>query len=114
MVAELAWAFQDSVVDVLATKTAAGRRPRSARAPWSWAAASPPTACCGTGSRPGSRTLGIPLVVPRPGLCTDNGAMIGAAGFRRFVAGERARPDLDARPSFKLARRAADARAPAA
>ena len=47
--------------------------------------------------------LGIPLIVPRPGLCTDNGAMIGAAGFRRFVAGERAGPDLEARPSYKLA-----------
>jgi N6-L-threonylcarbamoyladenine synthase len=47
---------------------------------------------------------GLPLIVPRPGLCTDNGAMIGAAGARRFEAGERAGLDLDARPSLPLAR----------
>ena len=50
-------------------------------------------------------TLGLPLIVPRPGLCTDNGAMIGAAGARRFLAGERAGLDLDARPSLPLATR---------
>ena len=38
-----------------------------------------------------------------PALCTDNGAMIGAAGARRFAAGERAGLDLDARPSLPLA-----------
>jgi N6-L-threonylcarbamoyladenine synthase len=42
--------------------------------------------------------------VPRPGLCTDNGAMIGAAGARRLDAGVRAGLDLDARPSLPLAR----------
>jgi hypothetical protein len=31
--------------------------------------------------------------------------MIGAAGARRFAAGERAGLDLDARPSLPLARR---------
>jgi hypothetical protein len=31
--------------------------------------------------------------------------MIGAAGVRRLVAGERAGLDLDARPSLPLARR---------
>ena len=48
--------------------------------------------------------MGVPLIVPRPGLCTDNGRSVdGAAGARRFEAGDRARMDLDARPSSPLA-----------
>ena len=47
--------------------------------------------------------LGIPVVIPRPGLCTDNGAMIGAAGFLRARAGVRAGWDLEAYPSLRLA-----------
>jgi N6-L-threonylcarbamoyladenine synthase len=47
---------------------------------------------------------GLGLTVPRPGLCTDNGAMIGAAGARRLEAGVVAGLDLDARPSLPLAR----------
>ena len=46
---------------------------------------------------------GIRVIVPRPGLCTDNAAMIGAAGFFRARAGARAGADLAAKPSLKLA-----------
>jgi N6-L-threonylcarbamoyladenine synthase len=51
----------------------------------------------------GAAARDLPLVVPRPGLCTDNAAMIGAAAWHRLHAGARAGFDLDARPSLKLA-----------
>lgn len=103
-VAELAWGFQDAVVDVLATKTIRAATAAGAR-----------SIVLGGGVAANSalrarlageaEALGIPLVVPRPALCTDNGAMIGAAGARRFGAGERTSLSLDARPSLPLAAR---------
>ncbi len=101
--AELAWGFQDAVVDVLVSKTIRAARTIAAR-----------SIVLGGGVAANSvlRTrlageadaLGVPLIVPRPGLCTDNGAMIGAAGARRFAAGERSGLDLEATPSLPLAR----------
>jgi N6-L-threonylcarbamoyladenine synthase len=101
-VAELAWAFQEAVVDVLATKLLRAARELDAR-----------SIILGGGVAAngvlrerigeGARGLGLPLVVPRAGLCTDNAAMIGAAGYHRFRAGARGDHGLDARPSLKLA-----------
>jgi len=103
-VAELAWGFQDAVVDVLVTKTIRAAEAVGAR-----------SIVLGGGVaansvlrdrlRSEAEDRSLPLIVPRPALCTDNGAMIGAAGARRFAAGERAGLDLDARPSLPLARR---------
>ena len=104
-VAELAWGFQDAVVDVLGDEDDPCRAARPARARSSSVAASPPTPPCAPRLAGEAEALGLPLIVPRPGLCTDNGAMIGAAGARRFAAGERAGLDLDARPSLPLAAR---------
>jgi len=102
--AELAWGFQDAVTDVLVTKTIRAAVAAGAR-----------SIVLGGGVAANSvlreRLAGeaasrrLPLIVPRPGLCTDNGAMIGAAGARRFLVGERAGLDLDARPSLPLAER---------
>jgi len=41
-------------------------------------------------------------MMPPPVLCTDNAAMIGAAGFYRLMRGEIAGLDLNATPSLKL------------
>ena len=103
--AELAWGFQDAVVDVLATKTRAGGRDVGARSIVLGGGVAANSRACASAWPTRPRRCGVPLIVPRPGLCTDNGAMIGAAGARRFAAGERAGLDLDARPSLPLAKR---------
>jgi len=48
---------------------------------------------------------GFRVYVPPPARCTDNAAMIAAAGYHRLVRGERAGFDLDAIPSAPLPRR---------
>lgn len=47
---------------------------------------------------------GFQLYVPPPARCTDNAAMIAAAGYHRLLRGERAGLDLDASPSVPLPR----------
>jgi N6-L-threonylcarbamoyladenine synthase len=101
-IAELAFGFQDSVVDVLSSKTLRAAEESGAR-----------TIVVGGGVaansvlrkaiEDGAAQRGIRTVVPRPGLCTDNASMIGAAGFFRARAGARAGSDLAAKPSLKLA-----------
>jgi N6-L-threonylcarbamoyladenine synthase len=55
-------------------------------------------ACLAAGVRP---------VIPSPRLCTDNGAMVAAAGANLLAAGVTAAGDLEADPGLLLAPRAA-------
>ena len=42
------------------------------------------------------------LLAPSPALCTDNGAMIAAAGWNRLAAGERSSLGIEANPNMAL------------
>ena len=44
----------------------------------------------------------LPVIVPPPVLCTDNGAMIGAAAWFHLRHGLERRWDLDVIPNLKL------------
>ncbi len=102
-VAQLADGFQAAVVDVLATKTLRAAAAVGARAIVLGGGVAANEALRAAVAS-GAADLGVPLLVPRPDLCTDNAAMIGAAGYRRYAAGERAGLDLAARPSWPLVR----------
>ncbi|WP_370326901.1 tRNA (adenosine(37)-N6)-threonylcarbamoyltransferase complex transferase subunit TsaD [Euzebya sp.] len=99
VLSDVAASFTEAIVDVLVAKTldaaaaedigtvtlvggvAANTRLREAMT----------DGCARTGRR---------LLLPQPVLCTDNGAMIAAAGFNRLVAGQRTPLDLDADPGL--------------
>jgi N6-L-threonylcarbamoyladenine synthase len=98
IVARLARAFQESVVDVLVTKTVEAAR------------------ACGAAEillaggvaanlrlrEELTRRAPVPVRVPPVALCTDNAAMIGAAAFYRFDTGIQHGWDLDVQPNLAL------------
>jgi N6-L-threonylcarbamoyladenine synthase len=51
------------------------------------------------------RKHGYELYYPSPVLCTDNAAMIGAAGYYEYINGTRHGLDLNAIPNLKLGER---------
>jgi N6-L-threonylcarbamoyladenine synthase len=97
----LAAAFEEAVVDALASKTvgAAGEHGVAAVALGGGVAAN---RALRAALRERLDTAGIPLLVPPPAWCTDNGAMIGAAAGFRFTAGDRADATLEATPNLAL------------
>jgi N6-L-threonylcarbamoyladenine synthase len=98
LAAEVAAAFQEAVVDVIATKAikAVARHGAKGLVLGGGVSANGPL-------RAACRRAPVPVLIPAPKLCTDNGAMIGAAGYQRFVRGIDHGLELDASPSLALA-----------
>ncbi len=99
VVPDLAAAFQEAIVDVLATKTIEAARQFGAQ---TIALAGGVAANLPLRARV-QELSNVPVLIPPVRLCTDNAAMIAAAGHFRFEAGERSELDLDAFPSLPIA-----------
>jgi N6-L-threonylcarbamoyladenine synthase len=97
----LAAAFEEAVVDALVTKTVAAATEHGvAGVALGGGVAANRALRASLADR--LAAIGVPLRVPPPAWCTDNGAMIGAAGGFRFAAGDRADPSLEAIPNLAL------------
>ncbi|HUF07361.1 MAG TPA: tRNA (adenosine(37)-N6)-threonylcarbamoyltransferase complex transferase subunit TsaD [Candidatus Binatia bacterium] len=97
----IAAAFEEAVVDALATKTVRAARDFGvAGVALGGGVAANRALRAALGER--LRADGLALLVPPPAWCTDNGAMIGAAAGFRFAAGERSGAALEAIPNLAL------------
>ncbi|HAL48805.1 MAG: tRNA (adenosine(37)-N6)-threonylcarbamoyltransferase complex transferase subunit TsaD [SAR202 cluster bacterium] len=97
-VAEVSQAFQEAMVDCMVTRTLKAAEDHGVRG-----------ILLGGGVASNShlrRQMAdkspVQVVVPRPALCTDNGAMIGAAAFFHLRGGARRSWDLDVVPGLRL------------
>ncbi|HUF54060.1 MAG TPA: tRNA (adenosine(37)-N6)-threonylcarbamoyltransferase complex transferase subunit TsaD [Dehalococcoidia bacterium] len=96
--AELAAAFQESVVDSLVTRSLAAAADHGAQE----IILSGGVAANSELRRVLAERSPVPVVVPPPALCTDNGAMIAACAYYRHAAGDVAALDLDINVALKI------------
>ncbi|MBX0329786.1 tRNA (adenosine(37)-N6)-threonylcarbamoyltransferase complex transferase subunit TsaD [Oscillochloris sp. ZM17-4] len=97
-VAQMAHAFQESVVDVLTAKAADVAREHGATAIILAGGVAANTRL----RAELARRADVPVRFPPIALCTDNAAMVAAAAFYRFAAGAQSGWDLDVTPNLKL------------
>lgn len=96
--AELAAAFQESVVDSLVTKAVAAADDHEVRQ----VILSGGVAANSALRVELAERARMPVLVPPPALCTDNGAMIAACGYYRLQSGDVARLDADVAPGLVI------------
>ncbi len=98
LVAELAANFQESLVEVMVVKTLEMAKRYKARG-----------IVLGGGVTANARlraeitrASGLPVIIPPPVLCTDNGAMIAACAYFQYGRGEEFGLELDIDPALPL------------
>jgi N6-L-threonylcarbamoyladenine synthase len=101
LINDIAASFQAAVLDVLVRKTEwAVKKEGIGRVSLSGGVAA------NSGLRKRMREMGeekeIEIFIPPAGLCTDNAAMIAAAGYHHFIAGDLAGLDLNPRAYLRL------------
>ncbi len=97
-IADLAASFQAAAVDALVTKTAQAAEDHHAVQ----VLVAGGVAANALLRRELQRQLGVPVRFPPVRYCTDNAAMVAAAGYYRYLAGQRDDAYLDAEPALHL------------
>lgn len=95
---DLAASFQAAVVDVLFTKTKRAAKSFKAHGILVAGGVSANQALRGAFLE----QTDFPVHIPAFSLCTDNAAMVAAAGYFRFTSGQRDSLDIDAAPTWPL------------
>lgn len=102
--ADIAASFQESVVDVLVQKTiTAAKNYHINKIAMAGGVAS--NSALRKGMERACTREGFQLYYPSPIYCTDNGAMIGVAGYYEYKKGTRHGWDLNAVPNLKIGQR---------
>ncbi|MBO6132778.1 MAG: tRNA (adenosine(37)-N6)-threonylcarbamoyltransferase complex transferase subunit TsaD [Lachnospiraceae bacterium] len=100
-VADVAASFQKAVVDVLVSHSMSALDESGIKR-FALAGGVASNSCLRVGMEKACAERGIEFFVPPPILCTDNGAMIAAAGYRSFIQGKVSSLDLNAVPNLRL------------
>jgi N6-L-threonylcarbamoyladenine synthase len=101
LAADIAASFQRVVVEALLDRTFEAARWLDAKSVGIAGGVSANSRLRSEAEARGAR-YGIPVFVPPLSLSTDNAAMIGAAGLRKFAAGIRGDMDFNAEASLPL------------